>query len=146
MEGARIRDEKTVFEPITSDCVILDQPHVSTRSVPGAMPGPQKPPNECSLIQTIDGAFSVNVFKTRTVVSYGYFDLERGKTKYNSSEKVEDGTRVRTQEGDQALDEDLEGQGHRDQRVNKSAVNGPSVVWSASEMSGGLSGDVKCQV
>ena len=119
------------------------------------------------MIQTIDGAFSVNVFKTHVVVSYDYFQLERGKTKYNSNEHVEDRTRVRDlgagtavkrtprlSRGDALITrrrastpdyEDLEGQGHRNQRVNKGTVDGPSVVCGASEMSSGLSSDVKCQ-
>lgn len=43
----------------------------------------------------MDGAFSVNVFQTPTAVSYDYFELERGRTKYNFNEKLKDGIKVR---------------------------------------------------
>lgn len=109
------------------------------------------------MIQTMDGAFSVNVFKTHTVVSYDYFELERGQTKYNSNEKVKDGTKVRDlgagiagkrmsrlSRGDTMKmrrpsthkNEDLERtETQKPKGVNKSTGNEPSAMCNASEMS-----------
>lgn len=139
------------------DCVILDPPQYCPLGlVPGAMPGPHKALKDCLLVQTMDRTFSVNVFKTHTVVRYNYFELERRKMKYNSKEKGKNGTKVRDlgagtagkrmsrlSRGDTmktrrrpstSKNEDLErAETRKPKAVNKSAGDEPSATRSASE-------------
>lgn len=65
----------------------LSLPDYVILNLPQYFPLGSVPTNwECLVIQTMDGAFSLNIFKTHKVVSYDYFEVERGKTKHNSNE------------------------------------------------------------
>lgn len=95
MERTRIKDEKTYPSLSHPGYVIFNLLHpqyLLLGLAPGAVPAIQKVLYECLLM--MDGTFSINVFKTHTIVSYN-LELGREKIKSNSNGKVNDGSRLK---------------------------------------------------
>ena len=82
LEGTRVKDEKTVFEPVPSWLCYLGPVSVRTAGVGTrhhAYHTEGRYTFKCLLIQTVGGTFYVYVSKTHIIVNYYCLELERKK-------------------------------------------------------------------
>ena len=82
LEGTRVKDEKTVFEPAPSWLCYLGPASVRTAGVGTthhAYHTEGRYAFKCLLIQTMDGTFYVHVSKTHIIVNHYCLELERKK-------------------------------------------------------------------